>query len=105
MPSFDDLSLKMARAARRVRALAPERRRVTTGWSRGALSFRSVWSVLSASSVLSIASAASLLSIGSFAPILSIGSSHSVLSIGSDGGFLSVGSSRRARPLWPRRAT
>lgn len=61
------------------------------------LSYRSLWSVLSASSVLSIASAASLLSIGSFASILSIGSSNSILSIGSDGGFLSFGSSRRSR--------
>jgi hypothetical protein len=61
------------------------------------LSYRSLWSVLSASSVLSIASAASLLSIGSFASILSIGSSNSILSIGSDGGFLSFGASRRSR--------
>src|SRR5262245_50479529 len=61
------------------------------------LSYRSLWSVLSASSVLSVASAASLLSIGSFASILSIGSSNSVLSIGSDGGFLSIGRSRRSR--------
>ena len=60
------------------------------------LSYRSLWSVLSASSVLSVASAASLLSIGSFASILSIGSSNSVLSIGSDGGFLSIGKSRRS---------
>ena len=59
------------------------------------LSYRSLWSVLSASSVLSIASAASLLSVGSFASVLSVGSSHSVLSVGSDGGFLSIGRTRR----------
>ena len=64
---------------------------------RRSLSYRSLWSVLSASSVLSVASAASLLSIGSFASILSIGSSNSVLSIGSDGGFLSIGRSHRSR--------
>src|SRR5262245_40757783 len=64
---------------------------------RRSLSYRSLWSVLSATSVLSVASAASLLSIGSFASILSIGSSNSVLSIGSDGGFLSIGRSRRSR--------
>ena len=51
------------------------------------LSYRSIWSVLSAWSVLSIASAASFLSVGSFASILSIGSSKSVLSIGSHGGL------------------
>jgi hypothetical protein len=64
---------------------------------RRSLSYRSLWSVLSASSVLSVASAVSLLSVGSFASILSIGSSNSVLSIGSDGGFLSIGASRRSR--------
>ena len=64
---------------------------------RRSLSYRSLWSVLSASSVLSVASAASFLSIGSFASILSIGSSNSVLSIGSDGGFLSIGKLRRSR--------
>ena len=64
---------------------------------RRSLSYRSLWSVLSASSVMSVASAASLLSIGSFASILSIGSSNSVLSLGSDGEFLSIGQSRRSR--------
>ena len=62
---------------------------------RRSLSYRSLWSVLSAWSVLSVASAASLLSVGSFASILSIGSSNSVLSIGSHGGFLSIGAPRR----------
>ena len=69
--------------------------RRTHNLGRRSLSYRSLWSVLSASSVLSVASAASVLSIGSFASILSIGSSNSVLSVGSDGGFLSIGSSQR----------
>ena len=69
------------------------------GTGRRSLSYRSLWSVLSASSVLCVGSAASLLSIGSFASILSIGSSHSVLSIGSDGGFLSLGGSHRSRSI------
>jgi hypothetical protein len=64
---------------------------------RRSLSYRSMWSVLSAVSLLSVASAASLLSIGSFASILSIGSSCSCLSIGSDGGFLSIGRARHRR--------
>ena len=68
---------------------------------RGSLSYRSLWSVLSAWSVLSVASAASLLSVGSFASILSIGSSNSVLSIGSHGGFLSIGASCRSRRRTP----
>ena len=72
-----------------------EIRRRTHNMPRRSLSYRSLWSVLSASSVLSVASAASVLSIGSFASILSIGSSNSILSVGSDGGFLSIGSSRR----------
>jgi hypothetical protein len=86
--------LRLARAASGAPAAAWRRADVTRSRS---LSYRSVWSVLSASSVLSVASAASLLSIGSFASILSIGSSNSILSIGSDGGFLSIGASRRSR--------
>ena len=73
----------------------------TTG--RRALSYRCLWSVLSACRVLSVASAVSVLSVGSFASILSIGSSCSVLSIGSDGGFLSIGRRRHSpRPKPPR---
>ena len=70
------------------RAEVPRR---TYNRPRRSLSYRSLWSVLSASSVLSVASAASVLSIGSFASILSIGSSNSILSVGSDAGFLSIG--------------
>ena len=82
-------------------ALAPHTHRPAHDVQRSPLSYRSLWSVLSASSVLSIASAASLLSIGSFASILSIGSSDSMLSIGSDGGFLSIGASRHRRRSAP----
>jgi hypothetical protein len=74
-------------------------RPITNAKQPRSLSYRSLWSVLSASSVLSVASAVSLMSIGSFASILSIGSSNSVLSIGSDGGFLSIGGSRGRRRL------
>jgi hypothetical protein len=99
MRFFYNLSHKTDPAIRRVGAagLAPDAHRRTNDLRRSPLSYRSLWSVLSASSVLSVASAASLLSIGSFASILSIGSSNSILSIGSDGGFLSIGSSRRRR--------
>jgi hypothetical protein len=94
-------------ATRRVgtAGLVPDTHRPTNNLRRSSLSYRSVWSVLSASSVLSVASAASLVSIGSFASILSIGSSNSVLSIGSNGGFLSIGASQDPRrPGAPARA-
>ena|SRR5688572_9069999 len=98
MPFPDTLS---GRSFRFAHVAAPAVPPVADITQRRSLSYRSLWSVLSAWSVLSVASAASLLSVGSFASILSIGSSNSVLSIGSHGGFLSIGASRRPRQRTP----